>query len=190
MKNVDILREKLVFVAKNFVGEKEIKNNQGFQTLWVDAVMRKAGFQNGWAWCMIAVEAIYKTALTLLFRETGRQIKPLYDEVVKKINPSTQRTYDNFAKSESAYFTVLTQRQATYEDLQVGDIVIFRQANRPLFGHAGIIIETHKDHFITVEGNTNDSGSAEGNEFCIKERTIEADGSGLDVRGFIQLRDF
>lgn len=188
-KDSELLRTKLVEVANGFIGQKEIKDNAGFLTAWMDAVMRKAGFKKGYAWCMITVEAIYKTAITLFFRDTTKPLAALRNEVEGLINPSTQSTYNAFVE-KAKLFTVLPVDKADYKNLKVGDIVIFVNTRKRAFGHAGIITKIGFGCFYCVEGNTNDSGSAEGDGVYLKRRTIDRDGSGLDVRGFLQLKDF
>lgn len=186
MNELEKLREYLHLVANGFVGEKELPNNGGFVNPWMTQVMTACGFVKGYSWCMITVEAIYRLAIGKLRRDNGKLYQSLWDEATGKINPSTQLTYNNFVKG-AKHFATLSVRQARYTDLNVGDIVIFVQPKNTGFGHAGVVVAVYADSFLSVEGNTNSNGSANGDGVYLKTRTIEANGQGLDVRGFIQL---
>lgn len=189
MKQVSMLRDRLAFVANGFEGEKEIAGNKGFVHPWVQTLMEESGFVPGYSWCMITVECIYRLGIRWLRKQTGESYNQLWQEATSLINPSTQNTYNNF-KLRASQFKVTPIGEAKYTNLRVGDIVIFVNPKDRIHGHAGIIVEVWEDHFITIEGNTNDNGSANGDGVYRKKRTIEADGKGLDVRGFIQLKDF
>jgi len=46
--------------------------------------------------------------------------------------------------------------------------------------HTGIVVRAEQDHFVTIEGNTNDAGEREGYEVCERYR-------GYDAKDFIAL---
>jgi hypothetical protein len=188
MTDIELLRERLVFVAHGFVGEKELPRNSGFERTWMNDIMTACGFVRGFSWCMITVEAIYRLSIGWLRNRTGKRHDDLWKEATGLIDPSTQQTYNRFlAKKDLKCFSVLPASKASYADLKPGDIVIFVRVRNQGFGHAGIVVEVGNDYFLSVEGNTNASGSANGDGVYLKRRTIERDGIGLDVRGFIQL---
>lgn len=181
MTDSEYFRKFIVANAQRWVGEKEIRGNSGFVSKELDILARNAGFQNGYAWCSIFCEVVYKLALDDLEKHTGKVFKTLRSVVIGMINPSSQLTYNN------ALSTVFFKQTQTP---RAGDIVIFVRTSNRAYGHAGIVTSVTADGFWTVEGNTNDSGSTEGDGVYKKFRKIEKDGRGLDVRGFISVIDF
>jgi hypothetical protein len=181
MSHSAYFRQQIIVHAKSFVGIKEKSNNSGFHNAAFEKQMKDSGFIPGYAWCCIFCEMVYRLALNDLEKNTKLSFKSLREDIQSTINPSTQSTYNNVKKSK---FFKQSQRP------QEGDIVIFVNSSRRAFGHAGIVIKVDGDKFTTVEGNTNTSGSAEGDGVYIKERIIEANGKGLDVRGFINIINF
>lgn len=54
---------------------------------------------------------------------------------------------------------------------KAGDVVTFYYSNLGRVGHTGFYIKTDKDgYFITIEGNTNNGGSREGDGVYMKKR--------------------
>ena len=73
-------------------------------------------------------------------------------------------------------------REMTFEELKravrPGDILNIVKSETD-WTHTMIILEVHQSHFITWEGNTNDEGSREGFEVCIRKRVFRR--SNVDV---------
>lgn len=61
-------------------------------------------------------------------------------------------------------------------DLQVGSLFVQRKRRRPIdYIHVGIVAEvTNRGAYRTIEGNTNDEGSANGHEVCARWRGYNA----------------
>lgn len=167
--------------AKNQIGKQEYPHNQGFQDPFLDMVMRRVGFENGWAWCCLFAEACWAYPT---YVGKSKVIASISDN----FSANAVRTFENFQRDESGLFTtdpnLVTQ----------GSVVIWekRKAGNPVksgiwtLGHAGVVEEVHPDYFIAIEGNTNSSGGREGIEIARKKRTYNFDGkNGLCVKGFI-----
>lgn len=168
------LRNEIVKVATSYVGKKEKKNNGGFLDPQFEREMRSIGFQTGWAWCMLAVE--------LVWRKAYRIWNPAGDLVLHKLfSASVVQTRNNFVNAGEKFGFKLLQTG------EPGDIVIWQSRKNPGFGHAGILATTvtkNSKDFNSFEGNTNASGGREGVEFARKYRMIKSSGD-LQFIGFI-----
>ncbi len=166
-------KKRTVKYAKKWVGTKEISGNMGFENAEFDELMRKYGdFKNTQAWCMSFVKMIW-------IKRMGSKFEAILD---KLITPSTQTTYQNFVNDSSGLFSV-------DKIPRVGSIVIwqkFKNGQSTWQGHTGIVKKVKADGFITIEGNTNDSGGREGIEVAEKERGYNWNvTNGLRLKGFI-----
>lgn len=155
----------------------------GFYDKAFEAKAKRAGFINGYAWCMIACEVVWVEALETVQTVFKKDLKDLIKEVESEISPSTIQSWSNFKESKS-FIRVTT-------DPEPGDIVIFVNTKNRTTGHAGIVIKSiDGGYFKSVEGNSNNDGSREGNQMVGKTRlTSDRDGKGLDVLGFVRLKD-
>jgi hypothetical protein len=182
MELVSELKKEIVTVAKKYNGLKEIPGNQGFYDKAFEQRSKQAGFQKGFAWCMIACEVFLIEAIENIEKKYGKDLTKLKNEVKTEITPSTIGTWNNF--KESVSFLRLTANPLP------GDIVIWVNTASRGTGHAGIVIGVLSNgSFQTIEGNTNNDGSREGNQIAIKSRLVERDGKGLDVLGFIRIKE-
>lgn len=163
----------IVEIAKKYIGQKEKPGNQGF----VDPEFEKkmvniAGFRRSEAWCVYFAELVLKEAYPDKLK--------LID---KYISPSSQTTYNQFAKA--------TEGPRVTETPEVGALMIMQRMENgkgTIHGHAGIVIEVLSNGlFKTVEGNTNAGGSREGDSVQEKLRSLKKVQNGLQVRGFIIL---
>lgn len=166
-----MIEDKIVKVAKGFIGQTEIKGNKGFHDEDFESKMRSIGFQTGHAWCSYFAELVWREAYAD-DKETTRIIKKLF--------------------SGSSYRTLLNFEGAGYKARKVakpGSVVIWRKKKNGKYttlGHVGICIEGGTDHFKTVEGNTNGAGSRDGEMVAPKKRKYDfSKDSGLELVGFI-----
>jgi surface antigen len=151
--------ESVIDIAKKYVGQMEKPNNGGFVDALFEAKMKATGWQIGWAWCASFAK--------LCFKEAGKDIKVF--------NPSALETFKNAQK----YNVPISDKP------DVGSVVIFQHGNS-WQGHTGIVTEVvDEKHFKTIEGNTNNDGSREGNAVCEKTRVMVTGTNGLNVKGFI-----
>ena len=153
----------IVEVAKSYLGQEEISGNKGFKNKDFEKKMKEVGFSAGQAWCAYFSELVWK--------EAGEDVKPF--------SASAFKTYQNYEKAGRKGVT----------KPEPGALVVWRSVvNGQLqwTGHIGIVIEAHDDHFVTIEGNTNDKGGREGIKVALKKRSYnwKAD-KGLRLIGFI-----
>jgi len=169
--------------VREMIGEREIPNNGGFVNPILDGVMRRVGFENGWAWCALFAEAAWA-------HPTYSGKSKVLASITDNCSANAVRTLENFEKDDTGLFKVS-------KIAKPGSMVIFekRRDGEPsktkngvwTYGHAGIVEDVKKTHFMAVEGNTNDSGGREGIEVARKKRSYNFDGDrGLCVKGFIE----
>lgn len=161
------ISKKIVDTALSFVGQTEIGNNEGWKDSNFEKLMEAVGWKTGQAWCSYFSEAVYTLA---------------YDKapfVSKLFSGSAVRTFDNF---EKAGYQVSAKPQP-------GAVVVWQTKRKGVLkwtGHAGIVVEVHKDYFVSVEGNTNGEGVREGDVVAKRKRTYNFDiYQGLQLKGFI-----
>lgn len=162
---------RIVEIAKSFVGILEIKPNKGFGNKEFEKLMQGVGFYIGAPWCAFFTKLVYKLAyadhkgMTAVVRTCG--------------SGNAQQTLKNFEANGTF---------AIGETPKVGAIVIWQNGNSTS-GHAGIVIAVDEaaNTMTTIEGNTNASGSREGDRVAQKLRTITRPWKtdGLNVKGYI-----
>lgn len=161
----------VVEVAKSYVGQQEIKGNQGFKDKDFQKRMEEVGFVKGYAWCCLFAELCWRSAMI-----------DKSEELNKLFSASVSRTQNNLIAAEGYSIS----KKPT-----PGALAIFRVVKRGKLdwrGHIGIVekVDAKNKQFTCVEGNTNGSGGREGIEVAIRKRKIEFDGySGLVLQGFI-----
>jgi len=148
---------------------RELRNkNEG---PWVRAYM---GGKDGsaWAWCV---------GSTLSIIDQGLSMKDL------KFTDYLPNTYscDKLGSDAIKKETLIRNedlRKMTFEQLKEtvkpGDIVNVVRTPTD-WTHTALILEVHESHFVTWEGNTNDEGSREGFEVCLRKRKFRS--QNLDV---------
>jgi hypothetical protein len=181
---VDRQQEAIVTTAESCLGQTEIKGNQGFISKWFDKAMRAVGFRNGWAWCNIFIEYVYKEAY------------PNRPELLKSITPSTYRSFNALMIDPNYEFSMKPK---------VGDMVYwFKYKNGKHYkrqGHCGIVVALPTDGYsykfkyidtkgnekealvggivskksiLSIDGNTNFKGAREGRIVSPKERKLNS----------------
>lgn len=163
---------KIVSIAKSYVGQEEIKDNQGWKDKNFEQKMKAIGWYKGAPWCAFLAKLIWMEA----FKTEEVKTVPL---VSKYSNGSVLDTYHNYVKSKEFHVTKIPSP---------GCIVIWQEGNGTS-GHAGIVVDVVNDYTIhTVEGNTNTDGSREGYIAAIKTRMTNVPHSdrGLNLVGFVQ----
>lgn len=154
---------KQIEIAKKYLGQKEKPGNIFDVKSPLGKILIEAGQKDGEAWCCYFTEAVFVETLRALF------------------SASTVQTFHNF-------------KNAGYEisDVpQVGALVIWQnyKGGKPQWsGHAGIVTKVNSDgSFHTIEGNTNSTGSREGDSVQEKVRKNIKTDNGLNILGFINL---
>jgi hypothetical protein len=166
-----MLSQKIVEVAKSYIGQQEISGNKGFKNTAFQKKMQDCGWQMGSAWCAYFTELVWKEAF-------GKS-HPLYSTLDRLFSPSAVSTYSNFKGYPNGFKAGSTPK--------VGSLVVWRLGNG-WQGHIGIVTEiVDKSTFKTIEGNTNNAGGREGIEVAKKIRTLGMPfkAKGLNLIGFI-----
>lgn len=161
----------MVAAAEWYVGRTELKGNKGFNDKAFEKELKSVGWYMTAPWCAFFVRLILVKAY--------RNNPELLAKVKKLMSGSTQASYNAFVKDGT--FTV-------DDTPAVGAVVIWQHGNTAS-GHTGIVqsFDLAKNTMTVIEGNTNASGSREGDRVAIKLRTINRPHtvSGLNLKGFI-----
>lgn len=161
-------------VAEKYVGQTEIKGNMGFTNPEFEKSMKSVGWKVSYQWCALFSELVWHEA----FQGDENMLKIIKD----KFSASAFKTFLNFDKVGM-----------TSKTPEVGSVVIWRQVKKGVpqwTGHAGIVTEVHKDHFVSIEGNTNDAGGREGYIVAVKKRKYSFKVfNGLELVGFVNPKD-
>jgi hypothetical protein len=158
-------------VARKDIGKKEKPGNLGFLDPEHEKKLRAVGWQPGWAWCSSQQEAWVWEAYP-----------DLKDKVKGLFVPSAVNTFRNLVR-------------AGYKPLDkpVANALVYWQKyddGKALWqGHAGVVSEAINDTtFKSIEGNTSNSGSRNGDGVYELTRVIKNEvRDGLKVIGFIML---
>lgn len=161
----------VVETARKYIGQKEIKGNifKDDPNVKGDLGERlhQAGQKDGEAWCAYFVEAVL------------RETYPVRSaEIEKHICASAVKTFENLKKAGYKVSKSPT----------VGDIVVWQRYSKGKAtwqGHIGIVSQVINNSFKAIEGNTNSSGSREGDSVQEKNRTCSVVSDGLNVLGFV-----
>lgn len=165
-------------VAKTFVGEKEKPGNSGFYNQRLQELMTKAGHKTGEAWCCYFAEACFVEAAGGDTTERGKLLRTLF-------SANCVQTWKNFVKA--GFKTSMTP--------VVGALVIFQRRKNGVptsQGHAAIVKEfspATPNIFTSIEGNTNSTGSREGDSVQIKRRSMAISPNGLNPLGFVIIEE-
>jgi len=162
--------EIIVGFSKTLLGQQEKSGNAGFKSEWIQKKMIERGFVKGDAWCALAVELVlYETYQGTAFE----------DYINRLLSKSAVESYHNLRKSgpfpcncipvpgAAVFWQYYISNKATWQ------------------GHAGIVIDVMKDHYFTIEGNSNSAGGREGFEWAYKRRDFSKPLNGLRLLGFV-----
>jgi hypothetical protein len=168
--------DKIITIARGYVGQSEIPPNAGFKDASFEAKMKAMGWQKGWAWC--AIEA------KLIWMEAAAGNPTLQAQIRHLCSPSALGTLHNYATTPG--FTV--------SQIPVpGAIVVFKHGIDPnaYEGHEGVVVSVDPDgiHYNSVEGNTSPTDPNERNGGICAEKThllsLPPNPRGLNLKGFI-----
>lgn len=169
--NFKELQNKIVETALKYVGMQEIRGNMGWTNEAFEEKMVATGWGETQAWCAYFTELVWSE----VYDPVG-----LAKDLDKLFSGSARRTLAKFAEAEG---------WSTGQTPLPGSVAIWKMVKNgkdQWQGHAGIVIEVHADHIITVEGNTNAGGSREGDVVAKKTRKLTFKGTnGLVLEGFV-----
>lgn len=161
--------QRIIEAARSYVGVLERPGNTGWYNADFQAAMKKAGWYNTAPWCAYFVKWVWM----MVYADN----KAVLAVVNTWFNGSAKQTYDNAKRNRT--FAVGSVPKP-------GAIVVWLNGRGPA-GHAGIVVSVSGNTMTTIEGNTNISGSREGDRVAEKLRTVNRDwqASGLNVYGYI-----
>lgn len=152
---------------------KELGLNKAVSDDELMTMMSKLGWRAGQPWCMAYALAIWMFALNDSSDDGTWRTR------VPKLTISTQTAW---RVAKSLGFT-------TSKDPVPGSIMILRSTSDASRGHAGIVAQSGNPMFLTVEGNTDEQGRAEGDGVYGKERILDftnpQPGGSMILLGFI-----
>jgi hypothetical protein len=166
------ISDKIISIAKSYVGKHEKPGNSGFMDATFEAEMKSIGWYKSASWCAFFAELVWHKA----YVDDAVNSKL----VTKYCSGNAQETYRNYKASKE--FTTSTTTP------KVGAILIFKDGNSTSVGHAAVVIEIIDANTVrTIEGNTNSTGGREGVEVAIKVRKLNNpfSATGLNVVGFV-----
>lgn len=164
------LNDKIIEVASDLVGKKEIPGNLGFEDEEFEKELTvECGWQKGQAWCAYFAELVYKKAFPANMKKTLDLL----------FSAGAVATFNNFRRLG-----------AVSKEPVAGALVVWQtyKDSKPHWtGHIGIVEKVEKKHIVTIEGNTNSKGGREGLEVARKERPIDfkIKAYGLVLKGFV-----
>ena len=171
-----LIKKKMdISTIKKYIGYKETKGNSGFVNSDFQNEMLSIGWSKGDAWC------VYFCMLAWF-----KMLPANKWAVAKKLlSGNSQVTWSNFSNDKSGLFEVS-------KTAKIGSIAIFQHVSNGVpqaTGHAGIVTDFDTVQFHTIEGNTNDNGSSEGDTVLEKNRTYNFGATnGLRLKGFINVK--
>ena len=170
--SVDATPNAIVSYARWYIGQLEKKGNAGFVDPKFEKEMIDAGWRKGDAWCATFGKMVWRKA----FKDD------LLAVVNRNLNAGAKASADNMRKA--GIFETGTVPE-------VGALVMFLHGHGPS-GHEGIVasVDLKNNTMSCVEGNTNASGSREGDRVAEKFRTIKRPFSkdGLNVHLYVYPR--
>lgn len=163
--------QRIIAIAASYIGQLEIKPNKGFADQAFGLKLKQVGFYVSAPWCAFFTKLVYG--------EAYYDVKFLHQAVAKHC---TGGALDTLRRNENAgVFSI-------GETPKPGAIVIWRMG-KGTSGHVGIVesVDLANNTMTTIEGNTNASGSREGDRVARKLRTITRpfQANGLNVEGYI-----
>lgn len=175
--------QKIVAIARSYVGQEEIPPNAGFKDPAFAGKMIRAGFVKGDSWCAIFAKMVWL--------EAAGNDTALRSLIMRLLSPSALTTYYQCAHDGS--FKV-------GDEPRPGAIVVFKHGTDPggHLGHEGICTNgpgfflsqgNYFNGFTSVEGNTtpNDPNARSGGITAEKthELHLSPNPTGLNIIGFI-----
>jgi hypothetical protein len=165
--------ELAIRIAKSYIGQKEKPGNAGFFDKSFQKLMVVAGWLLGEPWCAYFI----KLVLLQTYANNARLL-----DVVQRMNNGSALMSLNNHKNNGTFEVGNTPKP--------GAVVVWKHGKGPT-GHMGLVetVNLKTNTMTCIEGNTNASGSREGDRVADKLRTITRDfkADGLNIAGYIYL---
>lgn len=161
----------IIEIARKDLGKKEKPGNTGFYDADLEKWHRAVGWSPGWAWCSTMVEVWAWEA----YPEKKAELQPLFV-------PSAVNTFRNLVRA--GYKVSETPIEGAFVFWQK-----IKDGAPQWMGHAGLCVQVIDDKtFKSIEGNTSNSGSRNGDGVYELTRTVNPEvKNGLRVLGFIKI---
>jgi len=157
-------------VARSYIGQEEIGNNEGWKDKKFQADMVRAGWQNGHSWCAYFVEKVTDEA---------------YNNI--KVFPWTRDFFNNYIFSAGAVATFNNaKKKGLTTDVPIPGYFMAWQRKGDWQGHIGIVESVDNGMLTTIEGNTNKSGIANGKYVMRLKRVKNGNIGSLQFLGYIK----
>jgi hypothetical protein len=180
-----MIQDSIIKWAKLFNGIKEIGNNNGWETVFFkdvnmtfQEIMITIGWKNTHAWCAYFAEAVWTLAYSDFDSTMVKKLSKLF-------SANAVETYNRFSRSSEFECS---------KEPKIGSLVIWQKyvdGNPTIYGHEGVVIGLSDNHYRTIEGNTNISGSRDGDQ--VAERTVlkknKFKENGLNLLGFVHPKE-
>jgi hypothetical protein len=174
------IAEEILSIAEKWVGQEEIRGNQGFKDSEFEAKMKACGWKKGESWCSYFSEIVWKEAYQ-------RWDATMFTRLDKLFSGGAITTFRNFQKTKDFIVDIRPT---------VGSLVVwqnYKEGTPHWTGHIGIVskVDMKNKSMNTIEGNTNDNGEREGFEVANKTRAIDftLHQNGLVLLGFVHPKD-
>lgn len=168
-----LIGQEIVDVANSFIGQEEIRGNQGFKDEDFEILMEAVGWETGQAWCAYFGEIVWKIAYQ-------KQNSLFYSKLDTLFSAGAVATYTNFRRSSSFQ---------TGETPSKGALAVWQKYHNGRWswhGHMGIVVDWDDYTVTTVDGNTSKEGSREGIIVSDVKRDINfVVREGLVLKGFV-----
>lgn len=151
-------QELLADIAAKYIGVKETGNNKAGSSKELLAIFKSDsltinGATDGYPWCAAFVSFCVQKLIAN---------SPAFSTINPPKEASVSRFLHVWAKNNNC---LIFPRNSEFFSPRKGDIVVFT------FSHIGIVESVNGKMVTTIEGNTNDAGSREGNIVARKVRT-------------------
>jgi hypothetical protein len=164
------MENKIIEVAKKYVGMKENDGNKFDENSILGQVLHKAGQKDGEAWCAYFAEAVFCEACP----DRNSEFRKIF-------SASAVKTYENFQAEKFNCGSIP----------MTGALVVwkrYKDGKATWQGHVGIVSKVNPDgSFYSIEGNTNSAGSREGDSVQEKLRKPVKTDNGLNILGFVTI---
>lgn len=164
------IQNKIIEVANQYVGIKELKGNMGWEDKIFEAKMKKIGWYKTAPWCMFFVKLVWTQAYAELYPTDNTHILSI---ISSNITGGSIDSAERVKKYKDFQFSGVPQP---------GAIAIYRKTATT--GHGAIVITAGEDITVNIEGNTNGAGSRDGDKVARKNRAYKTK-SGLELLGFV-----
>lgn len=169
------INDLIVKIAESYIGQKEVTPNLKFVNPDFDKKIRNVGWSKGQSWCAYFLKLVYKEAF-----ETYSEFEDVALKLKKIQSGSVVMSFNNFKMSKD--FKISSTPTP-------GALVFWESTTKKGYGHCGIVVGIRdKNYIYTVEGNTNNNGSREGDGVYKKVRPISGY-TGVRLLGYVSFSE-